>query len=410
MGKPKTLSKKAKKLAKKKGLQISGSSVTEDADSHDMVQSKYSIDQILDKAAEFMDMYNYEMAQKFCQRALEIDNDNVRALEATATLLLEAGDAENARHCLGRAITVAPSTGHTKYLSLAQLMQGRESLELYKSALEIMNKLIEETESNMDKKTADQEEKLVNSISPQTLKQELSNTYCAIAELYMTDLCDENEAEQECESNIKKSIEVNESNPEAWQTKARFHLIKSEFEDAKSIMNVSLSKWLPLYTEALQSRPSSSGQKFDPVEVCPLLYTTRIQTAKILIELEDWDNATKVLDGLIEEDEDVVDTWYLLGWLNKLRADFERSKVTESKDEDISEGYLGNARYYLNKSMKVQHKTPTDDKELISHIEEILKEIGNDVEENNDKENEGEENWEDYETDSEDDINEMDQG
>ena len=93
-----------------------------------------------------------------------------------------------------------------------------------------MNKLIEETESNMDKKTADQEEKLVNSLSPQTLKQELSNTYCAIAELYMTDLCDENEAEQECESNIKKSIEVNESNPEAWQTKARFHLIKSEFE------------------------------------------------------------------------------------------------------------------------------------------------------------------------------------
>merc|ERR1712133_308610 len=86
--------------------------------------------------------------------------------------------------------------------------------------------------------------------------------------------------------------------------------------------------------------------------------------------------ATKVLDGLIEEDEDVVDTWYLLGWLNKLRADFERTKVTESKDEDVSEGYLGNARYYLNKSLKVQHKTPTDDTELISHIEEILKKIG----------------------------------
>ena len=36
-----------------------------------------------------MDMYNYELAQRFCQRALEIDNDNVRALEITATLLLE---------------------------------------------------------------------------------------------------------------------------------------------------------------------------------------------------------------------------------------------------------------------------------------------------------------------------------
>ena len=53
------------------------------------VISKYSVEQILDKATEFMDVYNYEMAQKFCQRALEIDNDNVRALETTATLLLE---------------------------------------------------------------------------------------------------------------------------------------------------------------------------------------------------------------------------------------------------------------------------------------------------------------------------------
>ena len=58
------------------------------------VTSKYTIDQILDKATEFMDMYNYEMAQKFCQRALEIDNDNVRALEATATLLLEVSAAQ----------------------------------------------------------------------------------------------------------------------------------------------------------------------------------------------------------------------------------------------------------------------------------------------------------------------------
>ena len=75
--------------------------------------------------------------------------------------------------------------------------------------------------------------------------------------------------------------------------------------------------------------------------------------------------SSQVLDGLIEEDEDVVDTWYLLGWLNKLRADFERTNATETKD-DLYEGYLGNARYYLNKSLKVQHKTPSDDTELVS--------------------------------------------
>jgi hypothetical protein len=43
----------------------------------------------LDRAESFIEEYNYEMAQKFCQRALEMDADNVRALEACASLLLE---------------------------------------------------------------------------------------------------------------------------------------------------------------------------------------------------------------------------------------------------------------------------------------------------------------------------------
>ena len=54
-----------------------------------------------------------------------------------------------------------------------------------------------------------------------------------------------------------------------------------------------------------------------------------------------------------------------MGWLNKLRADFERENV-KNDDDDLAEGYLGNARYYLSKSLKVQHKTPTDDTELVS--------------------------------------------
>lgn len=50
---------------------------------------KYTIDQILDKAEAFIEEYNYTLAQKFCQRALEMDGDNVRALETCASLLLE---------------------------------------------------------------------------------------------------------------------------------------------------------------------------------------------------------------------------------------------------------------------------------------------------------------------------------
>ena len=38
---------------------------------------------------------------------------------------------------------------------------------------------------------------------------------------------------------------------------------------------------------------------FEPVEVCPLLYTTRISCTKMLIELEKWDSVVKVLDSLL---------------------------------------------------------------------------------------------------------------
>ena len=148
---------------------------------------------------------------------------------------LQAGDAESAKQCLGRAITVAPSTGHTKYLSLSQLMKGKESLQLYNKAIEIIiNAQQNKDQSNKDTNPDEHKENISNiptlEAIPDTLTRELSNAHCAVAELWMTDLCDEKDAEMECSSSIAKAVESDPSNPEAWQTKARFHLIKSEFE------------------------------------------------------------------------------------------------------------------------------------------------------------------------------------
>ena len=76
-----------------------------------------------------------------------------------------------------------------------------------------------------------------------------------------------------------------------------------------------------------------------------------------------------------------------MGWLNKLRADLERENLHSLKngedqkngtngekhkdngDEDTAEGYIGNARYYLNKSMSVHQKNPTDDDDLVSSVQ-----------------------------------------
>ena len=309
------------------------------------------------------------MAQKFLERALEINADHPRALETTASLLLEAGEIEKAKQCLGRAITVQPNQGHTKYFSLAQLFNGDESLQIYRQGIRVAEEILSQLEADEAKEA----------------RKECASAYCAVAELYMTDLCDEPSAETECTNSVQKAVEIDPDNPEAWQTKARLHLIKSEFDAARESLNKSLDLWLPKYTAVLENRAEAAGN-FDPVELCPLIYTTRLSTARMLIELEEWDKAQSVLDGLIEEDEDIVDAWYLLGWLNKLRTDTEKDDM-----------YLGAARYYLQHAKEVHIKNPTKDKEMVKHIEELINEIGPEpVDENtDDKDEDDEENWED---------------
>ncbi|TRY79336.1 hypothetical protein TCAL_06603 [Tigriopus californicus] len=369
MGRPKAKNPKAKRLALKKGLAV------------ETRESKFSIDQILEKAQENLDQYDYEMAQKFCQRALEMNPDHAKALELTSTLLLEAGEVEDAKHCLGRAITVQPDEGFSKYFSMAQLLGGQEALELYRKGIEVLTQA-------RDKATEEAEAK--------DLTRDLSNAYCSMAELFMTDLCDETEAEEDTLRCIRSALDVDKRNPEAFQTKARYLLVREKFEEAKDTMKQSLELWLPAYQGVLENKLEVVD--FDPVEVCSLLYTTRIGTSKMLIEMEMWEEAIQVLEGLLEEDDSCVETWYLLGWLNKLRAMLPDGEV----------GYNANARFYLQKAKKVHTMNPTQDADMISHIDEILVELGPNPNPDEDEDDEAE-NWEDVESssDEEDEVANM---
>jgi len=300
----------------------------------------YSIDDILKKAEECMDEYKYDLAQKFCERALELDSDNVKALELTSGLLLEMGQIESAQQCLGRAIFLDPHNNHSKYLTLAQILSGTESRDLYRKGIEIIKNKI--ATLNPD----DQQ-------MPE-LRRDLSNTYVSISEIYMTDLCDEPEAETESKSCIDLSVSTDPTNPESFQALANFSLVTGNTDEAKTAIDKSLELWFPAHLLFLEKGEG---------EETTLSYSFRLATAKILMDLEEYDLATKVLESLIEEDEEVVSTWYLLGWLNFLRS---RSEVE----------YEGNARFYLHKASRVNTINPTDDTGILDHIKELLAELG----------------------------------
>jgi hypothetical protein len=71
MGKPKARSRKSTALNKE----------NEEKAHRTPKPADYSVSDILDRAESCLDECQLQLAQKFCQRALEMDNDNLRALQ-----------------------------------------------------------------------------------------------------------------------------------------------------------------------------------------------------------------------------------------------------------------------------------------------------------------------------------------
>jgi len=65
---------------------------------HDESLCRYPATQLLDKADEYVNSMSYDLARKFCQRALDAERDNIRALETLGFVELQSGDYEHARH------------------------------------------------------------------------------------------------------------------------------------------------------------------------------------------------------------------------------------------------------------------------------------------------------------------------
>ncbi|XP_060595383.1 uncharacterized protein LOC132749586 [Ruditapes philippinarum] len=309
---------------------------------------KYSLDQLLDKAQDCIDRFEYELAQKFCQRALEIEADNVRALETSGALLIDLGNLEAAKQCFGRAVVVSPNEGYSKYLNLGQLFEGAQSIECYQKGIELMV-------AEKEKKEAKEVAAACGGDSGHVTDRNISDAYVAIAEIYMTDCCFEADAEDKCRCSILKAIEADPNNPDAVQLMASFLLTKEKTQEARQEIKKSVNLWLPAFKASENPEASTS----EPLE-CSQSFESRLAAGKILIEVEEHELAIEVLETLLEEDDENVEVWYLIGLANHHLGD-------EGRD---------NARSYLNKAKKVYNKTKCKDEDLLKHIEELLETLG----------------------------------
>ena len=185
------------------------------------------------------------------------------------------------------------------------------------------------------------------------LKQKLSDAYCNLAELYLTDLCDEDTAETDCEGYLEKALQLQDVDGEpfvdALQTMASLRLSQNDKRTEAVPFILRAYEKQRVGSEALATLVGLGEEKVDDsrnndiepqarelleVEAANNLpeFEFRCQTAKLLLECAglldesttsgNHDTQTKdecitaailVLGSLLAQNDEVIEIWYLTG-------------------------------------------------------------------------------------------------
>uniref|UniRef100_A0A8C1IXD7 Si:dkey-12j5.1 n=1 Tax=Cyprinus carpio TaxID=7962 RepID=A0A8C1IXD7_CYPCA len=332
---------------------------------------KYTIDQLVEKTEECIDNFDFDMARLYCQRALDIEPTNLTTLDMMGNICTELGEIEKVYVYL-KAVELSPEDGHSKYMYLGQIHTGMEAVQYFSKGTEVML-------NTMDKHTSEASAFGAAAFPSEcaVTKKDVSVAFCSIAEIFFTDLCMEEGAADRCKEAIDKALEYDEHNPEALQLMASYLFSIERTEEGREYLKKSVSSWLPSLQkeeESLAGTEHGMEEEKDQNKSNIPPYESRITTAKLLIEAEQYEMATEVLEDLLEEDDEVVEVWYLLGWLFYLQLD---------KQDLTSNGvnFRKSAWTYLSKAKKLYGKLRCEDAPMFEHTEQLLAELGGDGEE-----------------------------
>ncbi|KAM9783217.1 uncharacterized protein ACB057_015524 [Neosynchiropus ocellatus] len=337
---------------------------------------KYSAEQLLEKTEECMYRFDFEMAGLYCQRALDLEATNLHALDMLGQICSELGDTQKAKEVFLRAVELSPDTGHSKYMSLGQIHTAQAAVDYYTRGIQV---LLSDLDQQVQK-APPQDAALFEEEPEQLTEKDVCEAYCSVAEIYLTDLCMEEGAADSCHQFIQKALQYHPDSPEALQLMASYLFSAEKHQEGKEYLLRSVGSWLPAQKQAAMA---SSSENVTQMEIPP--YESRIAAAKLLIEAEEYEMAVDVLEGLLEEDDEVVQVWYLSGWvcylqLQRAKEPQEREGSGPAGEEDDERKDLNEAaRFHLTKAKKLYGKLRCDDEPVLAHVEQLLGELGGEV-------------------------------
>ncbi|KAJ1855972.1 hypothetical protein GGH12_003043 [Coemansia sp. RSA 1822] len=300
-------------------------------------KSELTMDQLLTKTQELMDDNNYELALQTAVKAIELDENNTRALLLASIIQLESGDIEPALNCLLRCVEISPDRGFEKYMYLGQFTVELQSVKYYQLGINAI-------QLDLNDVAKDSEHALV-------LRRKMAEAYVAMTEIYLTDCCFESDAESKCEEFLRLGSEADPQCPEVYQTMASVRLSQNQPENARECITKSMSLW-------------ANKDQNDPTQIPS--YENRLALVRLLLELDDKDGALNIMERLQKEDDESVDLWYLYGWTYYLQG--EEADANGSDKAEV----FASARECFKQAIKLATLQEFENDGLVDHARELV--------------------------------------
>ena len=284
-----------------------------------------------------------ELAIDFLKRALTMDPDNVSYMDVYSEACIQLGESAEALAMLTKA-TNTNDNSYYRWLTLAQLQEGVESLLSFQKGISIMVSKLEDMST-------------VNEHEAKKLHIQISQAYASVADLYMTDLCFEEDAETLCEESIKSAITYDPLGLDAHQSMANLRLSQKNNVEAHRIIGEVYNRTMDLRkkhqergiiqelmrspNEINENTTDNGGQCGDDFEVPSAQFS--VQTAKMLIECsnnesDDYSSrAICLLSDLLNDDDENIEIWYLIGIaaLEMNPPDYDLSRYNLEKAQEM---------------------------------------------------------------------------
>ncbi|CCH62405.1 hypothetical protein TBLA_0H01170 [Henningerozyma blattae CBS 6284] len=276
-----------------------------------------------------------------------LQNENSNNLELNQIFMeyyLENNQIDKAYPLLVKSCELDPlgeKGGNDKFFTLGQIIGSREGLELILKGIENEYSNLKEDGSGIKK---------------------IISAFLSMIEIWMTDLCMEEDAENQCEEIIKQAIEVSNGNSgEVWSMLGSIRISQQRYKEAMEAFQKSWELF-ELKKNDIEERMKTENCREEYNELVQPL----INLCKMCIEMCLYEESFKIIQNLKDIEEDNLEVYYLEGFLNYIFMKLMKFKKLNQLEIDPENVYQFNEHF---KDLKIESNEMIEYQENVNELQ-----------------------------------------